>query len=102
MDSYDDGYARTAPIGSFAPNPFGLYDTTGNAMEWTADWYGEEYYERSPSRNATGPSGGVRKVLRGGAWFEPPLGVRSAHRLHSRPEQGSAIDGFRCAMDAPR
>jgi formylglycine-generating enzyme required for sulfatase activity len=68
MTGYDDGYARTAPVGSFEPNPFGLYDTTGNVGEWTADWYGADSYGRSPQRNPTGPAEGQTCLLRGSGW----------------------------------
>jgi formylglycine-generating enzyme required for sulfatase activity len=97
MEGYDDGYGRTAPVGSFEPNPFGLYDTTGNALEWTADWYGKEYYERSPSRNPTGPSSGEYRVLRGGSWSSRPPYVRSAFRGFNAPAGRDDVDGFRCA-----
>jgi formylglycine-generating enzyme required for sulfatase activity len=97
MNSYDDGYARTAPVGSFDPNPFGLHDTTGNVWEWTADWYGKDYYERSPSRNPTGPSSGQFRVLRGESWSYYPLGVRSANRIVITPTKRSINLGFRCA-----
>lgn len=97
MAGYDDGYVRTAPVGSFEPNPFGLYDTTGNALEWTADWYGKDYYERSPSRNPTGPSSGQYRVLRGGSWGGVPQFVRSAARLNFSPSIRGGGLGLRCA-----
>lgn len=100
MAGYDDGYVRTAPVGSFEANPFELHDTTGNVWEWTADWYDEKYYERSPSRNPTGPSSGQYRVLRGGSWNLDPLLVRSADRVRGLPVFRDANSGVRCAQDA--
>src|SRR5579885_611623 len=102
MTGYDDGYARTAPVGSFEPNPFGMYDTTGNVWEWTADWYGADYYGRSPQRNPTGPSSGEERVLRGGSWRDAPVGIRSANRNWLVPTSRHAPLGIRCAQDGPK
>ncbi len=74
------GYVFTAPVGSFKPNAFGLYDMHGNAMQWCSDWYGEDYYAKSPVDNPTGPDSGVVRVLRGGSWNNPPDIMRSASR----------------------
>ena len=51
----NDGYVFTAPVGKFKPNAFGLYDMHGNAWQWCADWYGADYYAKSPADDPTGP-----------------------------------------------
>jgi formylglycine-generating enzyme required for sulfatase activity len=99
MSGYDDGSVRTAPIGSYEANPWGLYDISGNVREWTADWYGEEYYGKSPVRNPTGPSSGQYRMLRGGSWGDGPVHVRSAARDRDTPTRRDVGVGFRCAQD---
>jgi len=56
------------PVGSYPPNPFGVYDMRGNAWEWTRDWYDRDYYQRSRSDNPLGPAKGFLKVVRGSNW----------------------------------
>jgi formylglycine-generating enzyme required for sulfatase activity len=68
--NWDDGYAATAPVGSY-PNgasPYEALDMAGNVWEWVADWYDEGYYSQSPGRNPPGPDSGEYRVLRGGSW----------------------------------
>jgi formylglycine-generating enzyme required for sulfatase activity len=89
----------TARVGSY-PNgvsPFGVHDMAGNAMEWVADWFSQDYYQKSPERNPTGPASGERRVLRGGSWLLNPLGVRSASRHDDTPDDRDTFIGFRCA-----
>ncbi|MBX3300921.1 MAG: SUMF1/EgtB/PvdO family nonheme iron enzyme [Nitrospira sp.] len=99
MAGYNDGYERTAPVGSFEPNPFHLFDMAGNVWEWVADWYGANYYDKSPERNPTGPSSGDYRVLRGGSWSDDPGSVRSAGRGRVTPSGRGDSLGFRCAQD---
>ncbi|MGD0899124.1 MAG: formylglycine-generating enzyme family protein [Thermoguttaceae bacterium] len=92
-----DGYVFTSPVGSFKPNAFGLYDMHGNAWQWCADWYGVEYYAKSPADDPTGPDTGVGRVLRSASWGTGPISGRSAWRVRGGP--GIRLDGtgFRVA-----
>jgi formylglycine-generating enzyme len=96
----NDGFAYTAPAGSYAPNAFGVYDMHGNVWEWCADWYDHEYYARSPTRDPMGPDSGEERVYRGGGWFNCARGCRSASRSASQPENRNLTVGFRVAATA--
>jgi formylglycine-generating enzyme required for sulfatase activity len=93
-----DGYASTAPVGSFPAgrSRFGLDDVVGNVWEWVSDRFGP--YSAEAQKNPTGPSEGAERVIRGGGWNggqEPWL--RPAFRHASNPEVRSPALGFRCA-----
>lgn len=96
----NDGYAFTAPVGSFEPNAFGLYDMIGNAGEWTADWYAEDYYARSPVDDPPGPATGNARVRRGGSWHSWPLYSRVSFRNWNTPETRYVLVGFRLLREA--
>ena len=98
-EAFDDGYVLTAPVGSFPTGASwcGALDLAGNVWEWVADWYGGDYYERSPTQNPLGPEEGDIKVLRGCSWYSYPDILRSASRYGYHPVIGDDNVGFRCA-----
>jgi formylglycine-generating enzyme required for sulfatase activity len=84
-------HKQTAPVGSFAPNPWGLYDTAGNVWEWVQNcWH--KNYEGAPEDCSY-------RMLRGGSWFDGPGFVRSADRDGNEPDFWNETLGFRLAQD---
>ena len=68
----------------------------GNVYEWVFDWYGKEYYGRSPAKNPKGPLKGKYKVMRGGSWINYPVGTRPTDRTDAKPGKRLNFAGFRC------
>lgn len=98
----NDGAIYTARVGSYLPNPFGLYDMHGNVLEWTQDcWH--ETYDNAPltSRPWMLHNNGNcdYRVLRGGSWFDEPGSSRSAFRDRINPVETFLSVGFRIARD---
>ncbi|MEE4195213.1 MAG: SUMF1/EgtB/PvdO family nonheme iron enzyme [Anaerolineae bacterium] len=91
----------TTEIGSYPEgiSPFGAFDMAGNVFEWTADWYGSEYYQNSPAENPTGPDFGTERVMRGGSYYTYETDLQTAFRLYSDPTSMQRYTGFRCVMD---
>jgi formylglycine-generating enzyme required for sulfatase activity len=92
---------RTATVGSYPPNAWGLHDMHGNVWEWCADWYDKDFYKRSPRRDPTGPPRGSQHVLRGGGWDGFGSWCRSAYRLSRLPGEKFLSFGFRAGLVAP-
>ena len=96
----DEDRFHSKPVGSFPPNPLGLYDLMGNASEWTNDIYAKNYYQKSPITNPRGPEIGNGHVTRGGNFMNTPYTNTSVFRNGETSENFySDLSGFRCATN---
>ena len=99
----DDGHQDTAPVGSYLEghSPFGIYDMSGNVMEWVSDWYDPRFYQGSTDTNPLGPVEGEFKSMRGGSWLSAADETTVTIRDSFDPLVARTNLGFRCAMTPP-
>jgi len=85
-------------VGLKQPNAWKLYDMLGNVWQWTADLYGDKYYEQREGRDPIGPQEGRYRALRGGSWYNvAPSAVRASSRYKVEQTVAGPFMGFRCA-----
>jgi formylglycine-generating enzyme required for sulfatase activity len=96
--TYSDGYATTAPVGTFPGGAswVGALDMAGNVWEWVADWQGA--YPASQQTNPIGPPGGDYRIFRGGAWGHRADSMRTSFRGWYAPDLYNIDLGFRIAL----
>jgi formylglycine-generating enzyme required for sulfatase activity len=87
---------KTAPVKSYLPNAYGLYDMHGNGLEWCVDWYGD--YPLGAAKDTRGATSGSRRVFRGGSWYDGSGGCASAFRYGSGPANRNNFCGFRVVL----
>ncbi|MEJ5946591.1 formylglycine-generating enzyme family protein [Pseudokineococcus basanitobsidens] len=94
----EDGFLTTAPVRTYAPNAYGLWQTVGNVWEWCADWSAADTYRRSPRHDPRGPEAGAERVMRGGSYLCHDSycnRYRCSARSSNTPDSSTGNAGFR-------
>lgn len=98
INTCEDGWLTTAPVRTYAPNGYGLWQPIGNVWEWCADWFDPNYYRHSPDANPPGPAAGQARVLRGGSYLchiSYCNRYRNSARSRNTPDSSMGNAGFR-------
>lgn len=86
------------PVKTMQPNELGIYDMSGNVLEWCSDWYDSSFYSSSPSSNPIGPTTGSYRVFRGGCSNASSRECRMAKRIRGTPDRREFFCGLRLAL----
>nr|WP_082036403.1 formylglycine-generating enzyme family protein [Bacillus sp. B-jedd] len=95
----EDGYIGTAPVDSYQPNGFGLYNMSGNVWEWCENWFSPDFHRFEKKNNPKGPATGMAKSMRGGSYLchESYCNrYRVGARTCNTPDSSTGNLGFRC------
>ena len=101
-NTVDDGFLSTAPVNTYPPNKYGLYNTVGNVWEWVSDWW-TVGHKRTLLKDPQGPSSGTDKVKKGGSYMchrDYCYRYRCSARSMNTPDSSASNLGFRCAKSS--
>ena len=96
----DNSDNKTHPVAAKTPNELGIYDMSGNVLEWCNDWYSSSYYTSESQTNPTGPDSGSSRVRRGGSWNYSENTCRVSYRGNTTPSFRYNYLGLRLCLSA--